>query len=89
MGIVNFYESAFIAQGCPVADGGSSCCHGCGGGWPGTRVTTESMTKAVSGGTIVPDRLGCQPLVARARIGLVEMEEIRTTIADLSFNWTC
>lgn len=70
MGIVNASELVVIVRGCPVADGGPSCCHGCGGGWPGTRITTEAMTQAVAGRMIVPDKLGCQPLADRAAAGL-------------------
>lgn len=89
MGVINFREADLVVRGCPVADGGPSCCHGCGGGWPGTRVTTEKLTAAVRAVRINPDFLGCQPLADRTRIGLAEMGELRVAIADLSFNWTC
>lgn len=67
---VNINEVDFSVSGCPVADGGPSCCHGCGGGWPGTRITTGLMTQAVIEGKVVPEKLGCQPLVDRAQAGL-------------------
>lgn len=72
MGRINVNEFDLIVRGCPVADGGPSCCHGCGGGWPGTRITTEAITQAVVDGKVVPDKLGCQPLVDRAAAGLQE-----------------
>lgn len=60
-----------IVQGCPVEDGLSGgCCRNCGGGWPGTQISTEAMTRAVAEGTIDPNKLGCQPLQDRARAAL-------------------
>lgn len=59
-----------IVEGCPVANGRGPCCRNCGGGWPGTKVTTEKLTVSVLSGTINPDKLGCQPLQDRARAGL-------------------
>lgn len=64
-----------IVLGCPVADGGPACCDRCGGGWPGTRITTESLTRVVANGKIDPKKLGCQPLEDRARIGLAEVRK--------------
>lgn len=54
-------------EGCPAADGKAACWSFCGGGWPGTRVTTEAMTRAVHSGRLDPNKLGCQPLYDRAR----------------------
>lgn len=61
-------------QGCPVADGGAACPR-CGGGWPGTRITTEAMTKAVAGGNLDPTKLGCQTLIDRATAGIEELNK--------------
>ena len=55
-----------IIEGCPVADGKGSCCRNCGGGWPGTKITTEAMTRAVASVQLDPKKLGCQPLWDRA-----------------------
>jgi len=33
--------------GCPVANGHGPCNHLCGGGWPGTRLTSHQMELAV------------------------------------------
>lgn len=74
----DFEEGTVIARGCPVADGQAACCHNCGGGWPGTRVTTEAMTHAVNNGGIIPENLGCQPLQDRAREGLAAVAARRS-----------
>lgn len=58
-------------RGCPAADGQAACWDRCGAGWPGTNITTEAMTKAVSGNGIDPNKLGCQPLQDRAKEGLL------------------
>lgn len=62
--------NAIIVKGCPKADGGSGCCLFCDGGWPGTRIATEAMTRAVRSGRINPNKLGCGPLQERATEGL-------------------
>ncbi|KKU95621.1 MAG: hypothetical protein UY27_C0012G0008 [Candidatus Gottesmanbacteria bacterium GW2011_GWA1_48_13] len=62
-------------RGCPVADGGGGCCHNCAGGWPGTKITTEAMTRAVNNGGIDPSKLGCGPLEESARQGLQMVRE--------------
>lgn len=69
-------NTPFIVKGCPVADRGARCCHGCDGGWPGTQITTEAMTQAVQSGRIHPERLGCQPLVDRASAGLTQWQQL-------------
>lgn len=51
-------------EGCPVADGKVPCPR-CGGGWPGTKITTERMTKGVAAGIINPSLLGCSTLENR------------------------
>lgn len=66
----------FEVLGCPVADGMPPCCLFCGGGWPGTRITTETMTDGVLSGRIVPKKLGCQPLEDRAREGYVKLNDL-------------
>ncbi len=62
----------FRVAGCPVADGGAPCPR-CGGGWPGTKLTTEDLTSLVISRTIKPEKLGCGPLVDRANDGLVRL----------------
>ena len=60
-----------IVEGCPVEDGLSGgCCHGCGGGWPGTRISTKALTRAVNDSKIDPDKLGCQPLQDRVQAAI-------------------
>mgnify|MGYP001617017024 CR=1 FL=1 len=63
-----------VVEGCPAADGKAACCRNCGGGWPGTRVTTMAMTRAVQSGRLDPERLGCQPLQDRARAALQALQ---------------
>ena len=74
----DFEDGTVIVQGCPVADGQAACCHNCGGGWPGTRITTEAMTRVVNNGGIIPENLGCQPLEDRARAGLAAVSARRS-----------
>lgn len=52
-------------EACPVADGGAPCCRNCGGGWPGTRSTSEQLTAAVEKRKIDPKKLGCELLQQR------------------------
>ncbi len=67
----------FVVYGCPVADGGASCCHNCGGGWPKTKIPTEAMTEAVFSGKIQPDQPGCQPLADRVKEGMEYYAKLR------------
>ena len=62
---------------CPVADKRGPCSRNCGGGWPGTRATTEQLTEALHNGGIDPERLGCGPLVERARVAVSMLEDIQ------------
>jgi len=59
-------------QGCPIADriGGTECIRGCGGGWPGTQITSEDLTRAVNNGGVRAERLGCGPLMQRAEVAM-------------------
>lgn len=66
-------KEKIILRACPVADGYGPCCRGCGGGWPGTKATSEQFTRALYNGGINPERLGCGPLVDRARIVVSEL----------------
>lgn len=76
----DFEDEPIIVQGCPVADGKAACWSFCGGGWPGTRITTKAMTRAVNNGGIIPENLGCQPLQDRAREGLAAVAARRSQI---------
>lgn len=58
-----------VVRGCPVADGFAACPR-CGGGWPGTRLTTEALSRAIADGRITPERLGCGVLEERVRSAL-------------------
>lgn len=71
-------DGIVIVKGCPVADGQAPCCHNCGGNWPGTRITTEAMTRAVNNEGIIPENLGCEPLGDRARAGLAAVAARRS-----------
>lgn len=66
-----------VLKACPVADGRAPCGRGCGGGWPGTRATTENLTKALHNGGVDPNKLGCGPLIERARAATQELTESR------------
>ena len=74
----DFEDGTVIVRGCPVADGLPPCCRNCGGGWDGTRVTTEAMTRAVENGRVIPENFGCQPLEDRARAGLAAVTARRS-----------
>ena len=65
-----------IVEGCPVANGRGPCCRNCGGGWPGTKVTTEKLTAAVVNGAIDPEKLGCQPLMDRVKAALEKTQQV-------------
>lgn len=67
--------NAPIIRGCPVADNLPACPR-CGGAWPGTRITTAGMTKAVAQRTIIPARLGCGVLQERAEQGLERVRKV-------------
>lgn len=56
-------------NGCPVADGEAPCLRGCGGGFPGTLVTTDKLRLAVQSENFHPERLGCGPLVENGTRG--------------------
>lgn len=64
-----------VLKACPAADGKGPCCRNCGGGWPGTRATTEQLTEALHNGGINPEKLGCEPLVERARVAVSELAD--------------
>jgi hypothetical protein len=66
-----------VLRACPVADGKGPCSRSCGGGWPGTKATTEKLTKALHNGGVDPDRLGCGPLVERARVAVFQIRETK------------
>ncbi len=67
--------SKFIVRGCPAVDGGPWCLRGCRGGWPGTKVSSETLTQAVRAGTIKPNQFGCGPLTRRAEQGVRDWED--------------
>jgi hypothetical protein len=64
-----------VLEACPVADGKAPCGRSCGGGWPGTGATTENLTKALHNGGVDPDKLGCGPLIERARAAVSELTD--------------
>ncbi len=72
--VERFVSEDFVVLACPVADGFPPCCRGCGGGWPGTKATTRNLTEAVVKERLDPNKLGCQPLVDRARAGINELK---------------
>lgn len=45
-----------------------SPCHGCGGGWPGTKSSSEDLTSAAHLGRLIPERMGCGPLEAQVKV---------------------
>lgn len=55
------------ALGCSVANGGAPCNHLCGGGWPGTKITHDEMSRALRQGRLIPETLRCGPLEEQAR----------------------
>jgi hypothetical protein len=59
-------------EACPVTEGNGPC-HGCGGGWPGTLASSRELTKAALKGILIPERLKCGPLAARASHALHEI----------------
>jgi hypothetical protein len=67
-------EAKFEVKGCPIVDGVGLCAVRCSGGWAGTKISTEKLTKAVRSKKIYPERLGCQPLEERAREALRLLE---------------
>ena len=66
-----------VLKACPVADGKGPCCRNCGGGWPGTKATTEQLTQALHNGGVSPDKLGCGPLTERARAAVSKLAGTR------------
>ena len=58
-----------IVEGCPVADIKPACWR-CGGGWPGTKISTDVLTRAVNKRIVNPKRLGCQVLQDRVEQAL-------------------
>ena len=71
--VYNMGKENIILEACPVADGRGPCCRGCGGGWPGTRATTKQLTRALHNGGIKPEKLGCGPLIERARMAVAKV----------------
>ncbi|NPV87774.1 MAG: hypothetical protein HPY45_17380 [Anaerolineae bacterium] len=69
-------SNLIIVQGCPVADGGAPCCRMCAGNWPGTKITTHALTRAVRRMKVSPHKLGCQPLKERAEAGLKAVRQL-------------
>jgi hypothetical protein len=61
--------------GCPVANGAAPCNHLCGGGWPGTKVTSDKMLKALRQGKLIPEFLGCGPLQEQARYWYLRLSD--------------
>ena len=66
----------FKVDGCPIFEKGCGCGRMCGGGWPGTTVSSEALTKAILNGKLNPDKLGCQPLIDRAKEGMEKLNEL-------------
>ena len=66
----------FFVKGCPVADGKTPC-NRCGGNWPGTKITSEKLTKSILSGKINPDKLGCLPLMDNAKHGINLLKELK------------
>ena len=67
-------DTKFEVKGCPIMDGVGLCSVRCSGGWAGTKITTEKLTRAIRSRRIFPEKLGCQPLEDRAREGLKVLE---------------
>lgn len=74
----------FSVLGCPVADKRPACPR-CGGGWPGTKITTEKMTKNIISGTLKPERLGCLPMQGRAAEGYSVLKDFRSPFSRLEY----
>jgi len=81
--IIELDQSAAVTpvQGCPVADGGPSCNHLCGGGWPNTEHSTSELTFLVYTHAVNPKKLGCQPLVDNATQGALVVQQEEAALA--------
>jgi hypothetical protein len=53
-------------KGCPRQEGGL-CADRCGGGWAGTKTSTDKLTQAILLYNLDPNKLGCQPLIDRIK----------------------
>jgi hypothetical protein len=67
----------FEVIGCPVVEGMQPCGRMCGGGWPGTSVSTRALTDAILAGNLDASKLGCGMLICRAQEGIRRLQEIR------------
>lgn len=80
---LNRVLSNFRIQSCPVVEGRRGCVITCGGGWPGTKATSETLTKAALNGRLDPKKLGCGTLQNNARVGLEQLEEYKENSEEL------
>jgi len=76
-----------VIEGCPVADGQGPCCS-CGGGWPGTQAKSEQLTQALVSGRLIPEKLGCGPLVERATAALQDFQQQGVLFEEKSMDVT-